>query len=209
MFCASTVQSLADSYICASQRGHWWGGGPWAQHSILRTRGQVQSQIQAKGLCGKQSWPWFWRGEWLISQDNHRIIRLRRIPNSAAQSTVLLWEVCTAPNPSQLVISQPYTMDSTTQFIILAGTYTSLHFVTFKNSKTWTKMSLEVRGKKMYARKRVSKILVLLPVFKFIHNESGQERGSVVIIIIKKNGCDSSCLRSQHSGGKSRRLLQA
>lgn len=47
-------------------------------------------------------------------------------------------------------------------------------------------MSLEVRGKKMYARKRVSKILVLLPVFKFIHNESGQERGSVVIIIIKK-----------------------
>lgn len=58
-------------------------------------------------------------------------------------------------------------------------------------------MSLEVRGKKMYARKRVSKILVLLPVFKFIHNESGQERGSVVIIIIKKMGvtahaCDLS-----------------
>lgn len=50
MFCASTVQSLADSYICASQRGHWWGGGgsmSAAQH--LKNKGTGTITDPGKG----------------------------------------------------------------------------------------------------------------------------------------------------------------
>lgn len=153
MFCASTVQNLADAYTCKSQRGHWWSAG--APHLKNKGTGGITVSRQRDSAANKADTDFEEEGEsnWCL-QDNHRISRLRRIPTSSSQSTVQLWEVWT--EPIHLVLLSTYTRDSTTQFITLAGTHRFIS-VTLKIVKPKQKRPLKSEGKNVYTGRWLQK----------------------------------------------------
>lgn len=151
----STVQIL-DSFICKSLRGHWWSVS--ARHLLDKERRWNH------GLHGKQNCHWLWRGEQV------QLISIRKIIES------LGWE-----GPHRFITVYGSALGGLHWIhlsLLLASLHGGLHHQI--SDFDWHTPSLHLgknvlwRQVKMFmARKMVSKISNLWPIFKFIHNEAG------------------------------------